>query len=132
MPPQHCACANAAFAGSFPASITQLAASYLATSAYIARPNDWKHVRRNVETKVLEAWSNDLRVWPIANFISFSFIPLHLRPAYASCVQLIWQVRAVAARSQCAHTLFAASASTCRLNEMSPVPPHNMHCSHRS
>lgn len=69
----------------------QLACSYLATSAYIQSPGDWNAVSDNVQNKVVTTWQNDLKLWPIANLIGFSFVPRPIRPLYASGVQLIWQ-----------------------------------------
>ncbi|CAN0097618.1 unnamed protein product, partial [Discosporangium mesarthrocarpum] len=51
----------------------------------------WAAVRRNVREKALATWSDDLKVWPAANLIGFSFVPRNIRPAYASCIQLGWQ-----------------------------------------
>ncbi|CAM9701464.1 unnamed protein product [Choristocarpus tenellus] len=85
------ACDEAVFA-------PQLACSYLATSAYISSSTSgnsvedrWRAVRQNVLDKALTTWSNDLKLWPAANFIGFTFIPRNVRPIYASAVQLAWQ-----------------------------------------
>ena len=39
----------------------------------------------------LTTWIADCTLWPFANFVNFSFIPINYRPTFAGATQLIWQ-----------------------------------------
>lgn len=39
----------------------------------------------------LSTWIADCTLWPFANFISFSFVPLNYRPTFVGITQLLWQ-----------------------------------------
>lgn len=69
----------------------QLACTYLGVSSFISSNGDWEAMKKNVKEKVFSTWKDDLKVWPLANFLGFSFIPKNIRPTYASMVQLGWQ-----------------------------------------
>eukprot|EP00611_Tribonema_gayanum_P013277 TRINITY_DN2409_c0_g1_i1.p1 TRINITY_DN2409_c0_g1~~TRINITY_DN2409_c0_g1_i1.p1 ORF type:complete len:198 (-),score=55.60 TRINITY_DN2409_c0_g1_i1:669-1262(-) len=109
----------------------QLAVSYLATSAYVARPGDWGYVRENVRTKALETWSNDMKLWPIANFFGFSFVPIAVRPAYASAIQLVWQtyLSSVGFRAHHPHAVgdAALAAAVATADLVDPARTHEAH-----
>ena len=39
----------------------------------------------------VSTWMADCTLWPFANFVNFSFVPINYRPTFAGITQLIWQ-----------------------------------------
>ena len=55
---------------------------------------DTKHSIANFTLKMknsfITTWIADCAVWPIANLMNFSIIPLNYRPSFVGIVQLFW------------------------------------------
>ena len=43
------------------------------------------------EESFIDTWIADCSVWPLINFISFSLIPIHIRPTFVGFAQIGWQ-----------------------------------------
>lgn len=52
-------------------------------------------VLQRTENKLSESfrstWIADCTLWPFANFVNFSFIPINYRPTFCGITQLLWQ-----------------------------------------
>jgi hypothetical protein len=49
------------------------------------------HTRAQLSDFLVEAWIADCFVWPITNYISFSYISLNFRPTFVGIIQIFWQ-----------------------------------------
>jgi hypothetical protein len=47
---------------------------------------------KEVKKNFLTTWLMDCSLWPIVNFVGFSFIPFKFQPTYMAGVQLFWQL----------------------------------------
>ncbi len=54
--------------------------------------NLYEKALKEVKSSFLNTWLYDCSVWPLVNFIGFSFVPFKLQPTYMACVQLGWQI----------------------------------------
>jgi Ca2+-binding EF-hand superfamily protein len=54
--------------------------------------NLFEKALREVKNTFVNTWLYDCSVWPLVNFIGFSFVPFKLQPTYMACVQLGWQI----------------------------------------
>jgi len=70
---------------------TQQDGIFLALCAYL-HFSDYHDVWNELKVKFLTTWLNDCSVWPLINFIGFSFVPYKLQPTYMSIVQFFWQI----------------------------------------
>lgn len=52
-------------------------------------------ITQRTENKMSESfvttWIADCTLWPFANFVNFSFVPLNYRPTFVGITQLVWQ-----------------------------------------
>jgi len=47
---------------------------------------------QEVKKNFLTTWLMDCSLWPIVNFVGFSFVPFKFQPTYMAGVQLFWQL----------------------------------------
>jgi len=71
-----------------------IAAFFMSSSVYRSNYNSEKSVpmfEGMMSDSFLSTYGADCSVWPALNFITFRYVPLHMRPAFVSCCQLVWQ-----------------------------------------
>ncbi len=70
---------------------TQADFMFLALCAY-HNAGDMNLALNEVKETFISTWLMDCSIWPIVNFVGFSFMPLALQPTYMACVQFFWQI----------------------------------------
>ncbi|KAK9469290.1 hypothetical protein V1512DRAFT_218105 [Lipomyces arxii] len=51
-----------------------------------------EQIWKQIETKVPGIWYRSLTVWPIVSYITFGFVPVHLRILFQSFVGIFWSI----------------------------------------
>ena len=64
---------------------------FLGLCAY-SHANELPKAIEEVKRCFLTTWIIDCSLWPVINFFGFSFVPVHLQPAYMAVVSLFWQI----------------------------------------
>lgn len=58
----------------------------------IFKGQDWSKIKANLQTETFRIIWAGYKVWPIANFVSFSLVPVERRILFFSCVGLVWNI----------------------------------------